>query len=90
MELFSYLLGMVTAFCNRLGWHSLELLLNQFQSRLTFGIQRELCELVRISLLNGQRARVLYDGGYKAVASLATAVPVDIENLLRNSAPFER
>ncbi|KAA0720083.1 DNA polymerase theta [Triplophysa tibetana] len=55
--------GMVTVFCNRLGWHNLELLLSQFQSRLSFGVQRELCDLVRISLLNAQRARILYSSG---------------------------
>ncbi|KAK3098715.1 hypothetical protein FSP39_022356 [Pinctada imbricata] len=51
--------GMVTVFCRRLGWCNLELILGQFQNRLTFGIQRELCDLVRLTLLNGQRARVL-------------------------------
>ncbi|XP_072178198.1 DNA polymerase theta-like [Diadema setosum] len=80
--------GMVTVFCNRLGWWNLELLLAQFQSRLNFGVQRELCDLVRISLLNAQRARLLYDGGYQTVASLAASHPADVEMLLRNSVPF--
>lgn len=56
--------GMITVFSNRLGWHNMELLLSQFQKRLTFGIQRELCDLVRVSLLNAQRARVLYASGF--------------------------
>ncbi|XP_014662038.1 PREDICTED: DNA polymerase theta-like [Priapulus caudatus] len=81
--------GMVTAFCNRLGWHNMEMLLDKFQSRLTFGVQRELCELVRLQMLNGQRARMLYDGGFRTVASLAAATPAAVENMLRNSAPFE-
>lgn len=49
--------GMVTIFCKKLCWHNLHLLLEQFQSRLAFGIERELCDLIRISLLNGIRAR---------------------------------
>ncbi|CAH1799446.1 unnamed protein product, partial [Owenia fusiformis] len=81
--------GMVTVFCNRLGWNNLEILLSQFQNRLTFGVQRELCDLVRISLLNGQRARVLYNGGYETIAALANADDNDIEHLLRNSVPFQ-
>jgi len=81
---------MVTVFCARLGWSNLELILGQFQSRLTFGVQRELCDLVRISALNGQRARVFYNGGYQTVAALANALPADIEALLKNSAPFQR
>ena len=78
-------LGMVTVFCGRLGWYNLELLLAQFQSRLNFGVQRELCDLVRISLLNAQRARLLYDAGYVTVAAFATCDPADVETLLRNS-----
>ena len=81
--------GMVTAFCQRLGWHNLELLLSQFQSRLTFGVERELSDLVRISLLNGQRARCLFTAGYHTIVSLATANPVAIEKLFRNSVPFK-
>ena len=82
--------GMVTVFCGRLGWINLELLLSQFQSRLTFGVQRELCDLVRISLLNGQRARMLYNSGYQTVAALANAEAPDIEHLLKSAVPFQR
>lgn len=81
--------GMVTVFCNRLGWTNLELLVSQFQSRLMFGVERELCELVRISLLNGFRARVLYNTGYHTLAALATANPNLIETCLRNAIPFK-
>jgi DNA polymerase I-like protein with 3'-5' exonuclease and polymerase domains len=81
--------GMVTVFCNRLGWKNLELLLSQFQSRLMFGVERELCELVQISLLNGFRARVLYNAGFHTLASLATANPIAVETCLRNAVPFK-
>ena len=80
--------GMVTVFCQKLGWTNLELLLSQFQSRLSFGIQRELCDLVRISLLNASRARMLYDAGYHTVGALASTSPADVETVLRNAAPF--
>ncbi|KAM6290845.1 DNA polymerase theta isoform 1-T2 [Porphyrio hochstetteri] len=81
--------GMVTVFCNRLGWHNLELLLNQFQSRLTFGVHRELCDLVRVSLLNAQRARTLYNAGFVTVADLAKASPDEVATALKNSVPFK-
>lgn len=81
---------MVTVFCARLGWYNLELILSQFQNRLTFGVQRELCDLVRLTLLNGQRARVLFNAGFQTVAALASAAPADIETVLKNSAPFQR
>ncbi|XP_064321633.1 DNA polymerase theta isoform X1 [Phalacrocorax carbo] len=81
--------GMVTIFCNRLGWHNMELLLSQFQSRLTFGVHRELCDLVRVSLLNAQRARMLYNAGFVTVADLAKASPDDVATALKNSVPFK-
>ncbi|KAM9278037.1 DNA polymerase theta [Cariama cristata] len=81
--------GMVTIFCNRLGWHNMELLLSQFQSRLTFGVHRELCDLVRVSLLNAQRARTLYNAGFVTVADLARASPDDVTTALKNSVPFK-
>ncbi|XP_012425409.5 DNA polymerase theta [Taeniopygia guttata] len=81
--------GMVTVFCNRLGWHNMELLLSQFQSRLTFGVHRELCDLVRVSLLNAQRARTLYSAGFVTVADLAKASPGDVAAALKNSVPFK-
>lgn len=80
---------MVTAFCGKLGWHSLELLLGQFQERLQFGIHRELIELCRLTCLNGQRARVLFNAGIDSIAILANTNIADVENLLENCAPFE-
>ncbi|KAL8202532.1 UNVERIFIED_CONTAM: hypothetical protein K2H54_016476, partial [Gekko kuhli] len=80
--------GMITVFCNRLGWHNMEQLLSQFQSRLTFGVQRELCDLVRISLLNAQCARALYQAGFVTIADLAKGNIADVENAFRNAAPF--
>ncbi|KAG1702420.1 DNA polymerase theta [Nymphon striatum] len=81
--------GMVTVFCNRLSWVNLELLLTNYQSRLDFGIQRELCDLIRISLLNGRQARSLFNAGYETVAGLANASVPLIENVMRNSLPFQ-
>ncbi|KAL7853880.1 hypothetical protein AOLI_G00207240 [Acnodon oligacanthus] len=81
--------GMVKVFCNRLGWHNLELLLSQFQSRLSFGVQRDLCDLVRISLLNAQRARALCSAGLVTVAEVARAKIADVEKALRKAVPFK-
>nr|XP_027791903.1 DNA polymerase theta isoform X3 [Marmota flaviventris] len=81
--------GMITVFSNRLGWHNMELLLSQFQKRLTFGIQRELCDLIRVSLLNAQRARFLYAAGFLSVADLARADVAEVEVALKNAVPFK-
>lgn len=68
----------------------MEMLLSQFQSRLTFGVQRELCDLVRVSLLNAQRARTLYSAGFVTVADLARASPNEVAAALKSSVPFKR
>ena len=47
-------------------------------------------ELCRLTTLNGQRARLLYNaGGLQTVAEVANSRPEEIENLLQNAAPFE-
>ncbi|XP_068203491.1 DNA polymerase theta isoform X2 [Palaemon carinicauda] len=81
--------GMVTVFCNRLGWHNLQLLVSQFHDRLHFGIQRELCDLVRLSSVNGQRARYLYDAGLETVKMVAHSTKEDVENILHLATPFQ-
>ncbi|XP_035992816.1 DNA polymerase theta [Fundulus heteroclitus] len=81
--------GMVTVFCKRLGWHNMELLLSQYQTRLSFGVQRELVDLVRLSLLNATRARALYAQGLCTVAQVARAPVADVEKALRNAVPFK-
>ncbi|XP_031727746.1 DNA polymerase theta isoform X1 [Anarrhichthys ocellatus] len=81
--------GMVTVFCKRLGWHNMELLLSQYQTRLSFGVQRELVDLVRVSLLNATRARAVYAQGLCTVAELARATVADVEKALRNAVPFK-
>ncbi|XP_055086890.1 DNA polymerase theta [Periophthalmus magnuspinnatus] len=81
--------GMVTVFCKRLGWYNLELLLSQYQTRLSFGVQRELVDLVRVSLLNATRARALYAQGLCTVAELARATVENVEKALRNAVPFK-
>ena len=81
---------MVTAFCGRLGWRSLELLLDQFQSRLEFGVPPELVPLVRLSLVNGLRARALRRAGMERLIQVANSSPRRVEEALRNATPFQR
>ncbi|CAK1598557.1 unnamed protein product [Parnassius mnemosyne] len=81
--------GMVTAFCHQLGWKNLELLISQFQDRLYFGIHSELIELMKLSSLNGVRARALFDRGFETISSIASADVNTIENILFKAVPFQ-
>ena len=80
--------GMVTTFCQKLGWSNLELLFAQFQSRLVFGVERELCDIIHVSLLSNYQARTLYNAGYHTLTSLASASPTAVEVCLRSATPF--
>lgn len=81
--------GMVTQFCKKLEWNCIELLVSQFQTRLQFGVCRELLDLLRLSMLNGLRARSLYKEGITTVAELAVAGEFDVERALYKALPFE-
>lgn len=83
-------LGMITQFCKQLGWDCMELLVSQFQTRLQFGVCRELLDLLRLPMLNGLRARSLYKHGITSVADLAIANELDVERALYKALPFER
>jgi len=80
--------GMVTTFCQKLGWSNLELLFAQFQSRLVFGVERELCDIIRVSLLSNYQARTLYNAGYHTLTMIASANVSAIEACLRSATPF--
>ncbi|KAF5402490.1 hypothetical protein PHET_04083 [Paragonimus heterotremus] len=83
--------GMVTVFCNRLGWVHLERLLANYQSRLFYGVSEELVDLLRLlPLVNAQRARALYSGGYTTVSSLASAKPRDLARFLQRAVQFQK
>ena len=81
---------MVTSFCARLGWRCLELLLDQFQSRLEFGVPADLVPLVRLSLVNGARARALRRAGLERLIQVANSSPQRVEAALRSATPFQR
>ncbi|KAK3917923.1 DNA polymerase theta [Frankliniella fusca] len=80
--------GMVTSFCHRLGWSSVELLVDQFQDRLHFGTHRELLDLLKVPSLNGPRARALYNAGITCLTELTMADLLAVENALLASIPF--
>lgn len=81
--------GMVTKFCQQLGWSSVEILISQFQDRFQFGINRDLLDLMRLPIMNGQRARALFNSGIETLIDLASCDHCTLEDILRRSVPFE-
>ncbi|XP_022909191.2 DNA polymerase theta [Onthophagus taurus] len=81
--------GMVTAFCKQLGWTSVELLISQFQDRLHFGVNRDILDLMKLPIMNGPRARTLFNSGIENLLILASSTVETIENILHKVMPFE-
>ncbi|KAH9300440.1 hypothetical protein KI387_012023, partial [Taxus chinensis] len=65
--------SMVTAFCERLGWHDLEGLVSKFQNRVSFGVRAEIVELTSIPFVKAARARALYKAGLRNAQAVAEA-----------------
>lgn len=81
--------GIVTSFCRALNWNMLALIIGQFQERLYFGIHQDLIDLMRIANLTNQRARALFDGGFRTLIDLANGNVFEIETVLYNSLSFD-
>ncbi|GLV41032.1 DNA polymerase theta [Carabus blaptoides fortunei] len=60
-----------------------------FQDRLQFGIQHDLLDLMKLSSLNGPRARTLHKAGIETLADLAACDNCKLENLLHSAVPFQ-
>ncbi|KAH6926785.1 hypothetical protein HPB50_022170 [Hyalomma asiaticum] len=86
---FSALGGMVCVLCQRLGWRHLQLLVSEFQARLHFGVQPELCPLLALPSLDGPLARLVFDAGFADPAALAQVEPRELDITLRNTGPFQ-
>lgn len=80
--------GMVTAFCSKLQWKNLELLIKQFEARLGFGVEIELVELASLHYVKGFRARALFNAGIKTVEQLAESDVGFVSATLLKALPF--
>ncbi|VDN57943.1 unnamed protein product [Dracunculus medinensis] len=79
---------MIVAFCDRLGWNYLKIILEGFAERLMFGIRKDLTDLVKISGIDGKRARAFHNSHITTIASLAVTPKIEIAKILRSAVPF--
>lgn len=81
--------GIVKSFCKALNWDLLALIVSQFQDRIFFGVHQDLIELMKISVLNGQRARALFHAGFRTLVDISKANVLSIEKILVDSISFD-
>ncbi|GER38071.1 DNA polymerase I family protein [Striga asiatica] len=78
--------SMVSVFCERIGWHDLEVLVAKFQNRVSFGVRAEIVELTTIPYIKASRARALYKAGLRTPQAIAEAsVPEIVKALFESS-----
>ncbi|KAF5748241.1 DNA polymerase theta-like isoform X1 [Tripterygium wilfordii] len=80
--------SMVSLFCERLGWHDLEILVSKFQNRVSFGVRAEIAELTTIPYVKGSRARALYKAGFRTPLAIAEASVPEIAKALFESSSW--
>ncbi|CAH1408185.1 unnamed protein product [Nezara viridula] len=81
--------AMVTSFCRRLGWGGLEVLLAELSSRIQFGVQKELLDLLRLDCMTALMARALFNASIMSVTELASSSPSSILAAIRKAKPFQ-
>ncbi|XP_057854248.2 helicase and polymerase-containing protein TEBICHI isoform X1 [Cryptomeria japonica] len=74
--------SMITAFCERLGWHDLEGLVSKFQNRVSFGVRAEIVELTSIPFVKAARARALFKAGLRTAQAVAEASLLELVKAL--------
>ncbi|CAG9532865.1 unnamed protein product [Cercopithifilaria johnstoni] len=81
---------MVVTFCEKLGWIYLRSVLDGFSERLTFGVRKDLTELVQIEGIDGTRARAFHNADITTVPALAITSTDNIVKILRSVVPYVR
>eukprot|EP00047_Mylnosiga_fluctuans_P016256 m.53110 g.53110 ORF g.53110 m.53110 type:complete len:1528 (+) comp6444_c0_seq1:1-4584(+) len=81
--------GMMTIFCRRLGWQSMELLFDQFQDRMTVGGDRGLSALMQIPAIRAEHARALYAADLQDPIAVAGTAVHTLTDILQQQLPFQ-
>ena len=82
--------GIITVFCQQLGWWDLELLFGRLGHRLNHRVQHDLVPLMSIPHMTAKRARILHDAGFKTVQSIAASEAKLLCPHIRSETPFEQ
>ena len=81
--------GVISIFCNELGYANIASLVTPLETRINFSCQRDLLDLIKLNITRPV-ARCLYDSGYKNVIAVAKGDALDIEFVIRQLQPFKK
>jgi DNA polymerase theta len=81
--------GVISIFCQELGYENIAALVTPLESRINFSCQRDLLDLIRLNITR-PIARGLFDSGYKNIIAVAKGNKLDIEFVIRQLQPFKK
>jgi len=81
--------GVMTIFCQELGYDNIAALVRPLESRINFSCQRDLLDLVKLNITR-PIARALFNAGYSNIIAVAKADKFDIEFVIRQIKPFKK
>lgn len=81
--------GVISIFCQELGYDNIAALVIPLESRINFSCQRDLLDLIKLNLTR-PIARTLFNAGYKNIIALAKADKLHIEFVIRQTKPFRK
>lgn len=78
--------GMIK-FCEQMGWGVLAAALDHFSDRLIAGARADLLALAKITFIKSRTARVFWENGFRTVAAIANADPMELLPVLMQAQP---
>ena len=81
--------GMVSSFCNKIGWSNMELLFRHLEARIESGVRSELIDIMRIPSMTVRVARRLYDANIDTVREIAHSSPPKILQILESTVELQ-
>lgn len=78
--------GMIK-FCEQMGWGMMAAGLDHFSDRLVAGARTELLALAKITFIKSRTARVFWENGFRTIASIANADPMELLPVLMQAQP---
>lgn len=81
--------GVMSIFCQELGYDNIAALVHPLESRINFSCQRDLLELIKLNI-SRPVARSLFNSGYKNIITLAKGDKLDVDFAIRQNKPFRK
>ncbi|KAF4983015.1 hypothetical protein FZEAL_1487 [Fusarium zealandicum] len=78
--------GMIK-FCEQMGWGVMAAALDHFSDRLVAGARADLLALAKIPFIKSRTARVFWENGFRTVAAVANADPLELLPVLMQAQP---